>query len=81
MTGTERRYYIAAEESEWDYAPNGDTVTPVLPDHMKDGMVMMEDNMAQTRYNKAMYVAYEDATFTKKVCMPIMMMWASASHV
>jgi hypothetical protein len=69
VSGKVRKYYIAAEEGDWNYAPGGDKVTYMLPDAMKEGMVMMEDNMGTTTYKKAMYVEYEDEAFTKKVCM------------
>ncbi len=69
MSGKVRKYYIAAEEGDWSYAPGGDTVTYMLPSTMKEGMVMLEDNLATTTYKKTMYVEYEDEAFTKKVCI------------
>jgi hypothetical protein len=67
VAGKTRNYYIAAEEGEWDYAPNGDTVTYMLPDHRKHNTKMMQAYLAKRRYKKAMYVAYQDGSFTRKV--------------
>ncbi|KAL7315053.1 hypothetical protein PS15m_006556 [Mucor circinelloides] len=54
-TGQVRRFYITVEEGIWDYASEMDANANV-PD----------TNIVGTRYYKALYHEYEDASYTKK---------------
>ncbi|KAL0142487.1 Cupredoxin [Mucor lusitanicus] len=54
-TGQVRRFYITVEEGIWDYASEMDANANV-PD----------TNLLGTRYYKALYHEYEDASYTKK---------------
>ncbi|XP_007433397.1 coagulation factor VIII [Python bivittatus] len=56
------RHYIAAEEGDWDYAP-------VKPTNMDSTYSKFLENGPQrigSKYKKAMFVEYEDATFSKR---------------
>ncbi|XP_076139155.1 ferroxidase HEPHL1-like isoform X1 [Alosa pseudoharengus] len=68
--GTERHYYIRAEEQEWDYAPLGvDTFTgKPLTSPDSDSEVFFEKGGGALggRYLKARYVRYTDKTFTRR---------------
>jgi hypothetical protein len=72
--GRVREYFVAAEEEEWDYAPSGaSTVTPA------DGFMMSDpeiDFFGRTRYLKARYVEYADATFSAR--KPVAEEWRHA---
>ncbi|XP_070615911.1 coagulation factor VIII isoform X2 [Erythrolamprus reginae] len=55
-------HYIAAEEGDWDYAP-------VKPTHLDSTYNKSLENGPQrigSKYKKAMFVEYEDATFNKR---------------
>ncbi|XP_070807919.1 coagulation factor VIII [Pituophis catenifer annectens] len=55
-------HYIAAEEGDWDYAP-------VKPKHLDSAYSKSLENGPQrigSKYKKAMFVEYEDATFNKR---------------
>ena len=53
-----RIYYIAAENIEWDYAPN---VHDVSKKELEE-----KPWLEQTKYNKTRYIEYSDETFTIK---------------
>jgi|SRR5215831_2154193 len=58
----ERRYFVAAEDVTWDYAPSGlDLVEgkPIPPPWLK-----------QTKWQKTRYIEYTDATFTVRKPQP-----------
>lgn len=57
-----RRYYIAAEEVTWDYAPSGRDLIHGLP--------IPAPWSAQTRWPKTRYIEYTDATFTTRKPQP-----------
>lgn len=58
-----RHYYVAAEDTDWDYAPNRrDLITArELPRDMRH---------SGTQFRKTRYVEYTDATFAKKKPQP-----------
>ncbi|KAI9592756.1 Cupredoxin [Syncephalis fuscata] len=60
---TVRRYYIAAEEILWDYAPSGQDMIQnrIFPD-----IVAALKQIERRTYKKAVYRGYEDATFKKR---------------
>ncbi|XP_048460742.1 ceruloplasmin [Rhincodon typus] len=65
--GKERRYYIAAEEIIWDYAPSGldqFTAKPLTSPH-GDSVVFFErgEKRIGGKYKKAVYREYTDDTF------------------
>jgi hypothetical protein len=70
--GKKRRYYIAAEVVEWDYAPyNGDlcpnaaAVTPFTPDQEVFTLGNKVDRIGH-KYLKAQYIEYTDSSFKWK---------------
>lgn len=65
LDGRVNRYYIAADEVEWDYAPSGrDEVmgAPFTP--LADLFVRQAPDRIGRVYRKAIYREYEDASFT-----------------
>eukprot|EP01119_Soliformovum_irregulare_P006299 TRINITY_DN1812_c0_g1_i1.p1 TRINITY_DN1812_c0_g1~~TRINITY_DN1812_c0_g1_i1.p1 ORF type:complete len:612 (+),score=108.47 TRINITY_DN1812_c0_g1_i1:225-1838(+) len=76
VSATIVRYYIAAEEIIWDYAPSGmDNVTQMMLNEslrpMHQPQTWVENDPSLNRigkvYHKARYVAYTDDTFTTRV--------------
>jgi manganese oxidase len=65
--GTTRTYYIAADEIEWNYAPNGDSVKMAMPDMdmapMSDTFIKSGEHRIGSKYRKAVYRQYTAATF------------------
>ncbi|KAK9393500.1 coagulation factor VIII-like [Crotalus adamanteus] len=55
------RHYIAAEEGDWDYAP----VKPTNLDSTYSKSLENGPQQIGSKYKKAMFVEYEDATFSK----------------
>lgn len=86
MDGPVRHYFIAAEESEWNYAPNGNVAGQQFeekshiyinnvqydPTH---GMAVTDSRIGRT-YKKALYKEYTDASFITAKPIP-----ASWSHL
>ncbi|XP_029141672.1 coagulation factor VIII [Protobothrops mucrosquamatus] len=56
------RHYIAAEEGDWDYAP----VKPTNLDSTYSKSLENGPQQIGSKYKKAMFVEYEDATFSKR---------------
>ncbi|WAQ95422.1 HEPHL-like protein [Mya arenaria] len=69
-TGNVRRYYIAAVERKWNYAPN--TIIPLdgsnfsLPSHDQHIRVQKEGKFIGSIYTKALYREFTDSTFTQE---------------
>lgn len=71
--GNVRKYYIAAEEVDWDYAPSGwDNwlSVPVDKSPRADDAGYNDVPSLGTKWRKAMYRGYTDATFSKRTPQP-----------
>jgi len=69
--GKTRTYYIAAEEATWDYAPAGRDV--VMGMDFGDGATVFVGRSADSigsKYKKAIFVEYTDATFKERKPRP-----------
>ncbi|XP_056329240.1 hephaestin-like protein 1a [Danio aesculapii] len=70
VPGTERRFYIAAEEMVWDYAPSGmnymENVTLTKSESDSEPFFSKEGGKLGGKYLKARYIQYTDETFTNK---------------
>ncbi|XP_073673584.1 ferroxidase HEPHL1-like [Garra rufa] len=68
--GKERRFYIAAEEMVWDYAPSGmnymTDVNLTTPDSDSESYFSRDGGKLGGKYLKARYISYTDDTFTTK---------------
>ncbi|WP_435275124.1 multicopper oxidase domain-containing protein [Psychrobium sp. nBUS_13] len=65
VNATERKYYVAADEVEWDYAPKHFNLMMNMP--LKDSQKVFVESSNNTiggKYKKAIYREYTDATFT-----------------
>ncbi len=67
----ERHYYIAAEEVDWDYAPEEQDLMMGHPlkDDQKIFVETGPDRLGKV-YKKARFFSYEDESFTKKIPTP-----------
>src|SRR5262245_51839183 len=66
-----RRYFIAADEVEWDYAPSGlNKITGQPFDDEANVYVQRGDDRIGRVYRKAIYREYTDATFSKLKPVP-----------
>ncbi len=65
-----RTYYIAAEEVDWNYAPEGRELMMGM-EFNDDQNVFVEAGPSRigSVYHKVLYIAYTDATFTVKAVM------------
>src|SRR5436190_4352464 len=63
--GKVRTYYIAAEEVEWDYAPQGNVLKELFCGDSDDLPGAMMPNRIGMRYRKSIYREYTDATFQR----------------
>lgn len=69
--GQKRIYYIAVEETTWDYAPPGrDLMVGKNFGEPADVFVKRGPNRIDATYKKVQYVKYADATFTKRKPRP-----------
>ncbi|KAK2881551.1 hypothetical protein Q8A67_018819 [Cirrhinus molitorella] len=68
--GKERRFYIAAEEMVWDYAPSGmnymTNANLTQPDSDSESYFSRDGGKLGGKYLKARYISYTDDTFTTK---------------
>lgn len=72
FSGNVRTYYIAAEETEWDYAPSGwdnwlgvpihASIRAKIADYLSTPLI--------TKWKKAVYRGYTDASFSEKTVQP-----------
>ncbi|KAI6883316.1 Cupredoxin [Hortaea werneckii] len=69
-SGNVRRYYIAAEEVEWDYAPSGWDNWLGVPLANSPRANMAGANTYGTKWLKALYRGYTDASFTELTDQP-----------
>jgi manganese oxidase len=69
--GVARIYYIAADEIEWNYAPQGNSVEMGMPGMdmaaASDIFLKTTDDHIGSIYRKAVYIQYTDETFTTVV--------------
>lgn len=64
--GQLRTYYIAADEVVWDYAPHGKNMITNEPfDKMEQEFTVSGPHRIGSKYLKAVYREYTDATFTQ----------------
>lgn len=70
FTGNVRRYYIAAEEIEWDYAPTGWDNWLGMPLDVSPRAKAAGVTRYGTRWTKAVYRGYTDSSFTMKSPQP-----------
>ena len=70
FSGTIRRYYVAAEEITWDYAPTGWDNWMGVPFNVSPRAQMAGYVEAGTKWQKALYRGYTDATFTTPLPQP-----------
>jgi FtsP/CotA-like multicopper oxidase with cupredoxin domain len=63
--GKTRIYYLAAEDTMWNYAPAGNVLAGSMPDDAKDADVWLKRglNNEPPVFRKAVYREYTDATF------------------
>lgn len=76
LNGKERTFYIAAEESIWDYSsqsknPNVTGTKKKINNNKErervtNNFLYIDASILGTRYYKALYHEYQDASFTKK---------------
>ncbi|KAL9973401.1 hypothetical protein ACROYT_G019857 [Oculina patagonica] len=67
--GYTRRYYIAAEEVEWDYAPSGNDVMDGIPldkSEEAETFTISGDKRIGRKYKKVVYREYTGAEFTEQ---------------
>ncbi|XP_053467469.1 ferroxidase HEPHL1-like [Ictalurus furcatus] len=69
--GHVRRFYIAAEEILWDYAPSGKNLLTDKPlnetDSDSEEFFSTDDGRLGGKYWKVRYIGYHDDTFTSKI--------------
>ncbi len=68
--GKLRTYYIAAEETEWDYAPQGNVLQEPFCGDADDLPGAMIPGRIGMRYKKAVYREYMDGTFQRLKVRP-----------
>jgi hypothetical protein len=77
--GKTRTYYIAAEEATWDYAPAGrDVVMGMDFDDDATVFVGRSADRIGSKYKKAIFVEYTDATFKERKPRPAA--WQHLGH-
>lgn len=69
-SGNVRKYYIAAEEIDWDYAPSGWDNWLGLPLHHSPRAQSAGITKHGTKWRKAVYRGYTDGSFTAKTIQP-----------
>jgi len=70
FSGNIRRYYVAAEEVEWNYAPTGWDNWLGVPLNISPRAQAAGTTAHGTTWLKALYRGYTDATFTTKSLQP-----------
>jgi len=76
-----RRYYVAAEEVEWDYAPSDQNVT-MGRTFSESEEVFVEgdgDTLIGDTYKKALFVEYTDDSFTERA--PVARRWKHTGNL
>ncbi len=63
---TERKFYLAVEEIEWDYAPSGKNLLTGKPFNQEESVFTANsDRFIGHHYRKAIYRQYTDASFKR----------------
>ncbi|KAI9930690.1 hypothetical protein ASPWEDRAFT_39581 [Aspergillus wentii DTO 134E9] len=70
FNGNVRKYYIAAEEVVWDYAPSGWDNMLGLPLDVSPRAQAAGYTQYGTKWKKAVYRGYKDASFTEQTPQP-----------
>lgn len=70
FNGTVRRYYITAEEIQWDYAPSGWDNWLGVPFNASPRAAMAGYVATSTKWTKAVYRGYTDETFSTPLKQP-----------
>ncbi|RMZ12644.1 hypothetical protein D0864_00647 [Hortaea werneckii] len=70
FSGNVRRYYVAAEEEEWDYAPTGWDNWLGVPFNISPRADFSGYNEYGTKWLKALYRGYTDSTFSQRSEQP-----------
>ncbi|KAI6867109.1 Cupredoxin [Hortaea werneckii] len=70
FSGNVRRYYVAAEEEEWDYAPTGWDNWLGVPFDISPRANYANYNEYGTKWLKALYRGYTDSTFSQRSEQP-----------
>lgn len=67
VSGRERRYFIAADEVRWNYAPAGRNMITGQPfDDVANTYVQQGPDRVGSTYTKCLYHGYRDATFARQ---------------
>ncbi|GFR45215.1 hypothetical protein Agub_g6610 [Astrephomene gubernaculifera] len=71
LSGVTRTYYIQAEPEEWDYAPDGyQRCTDTDLSYYSNTFLLSSFDTTDSKYRKAVYREYTDATFTVRKSAP-----------
>lgn len=72
FSGNVRQYYIAAEEIDWDYAPSGwdNWLSVPVKNSPRADAGDYNDFSIGTKWRKAVYRGYTDATFSQQTLQP-----------
>ncbi|KAI7330553.1 Cupredoxin [Hortaea werneckii] len=70
FSGNVRRYYVAAEEVEWDYAPTGWDNWLGVPFDISPRANAAKYNQFGSKWLKALYRGYTDSTFSQRSEQP-----------
>lgn len=65
--GAVRRYFLAARDIEWDYAPQGTNLADPKDQASADVYLKQSASRIGHKYKKTSYFQYTDATFSKRV--------------
>ena len=69
--GVQRKYYIAADQVLWDYAPDGQNDITGAPFTAEEQVFTKQGpNRVGHKYWKSLYRGYTDATFTHQIARP-----------
>ncbi|KAH9508746.1 hypothetical protein Btru_049801 [Bulinus truncatus] len=67
----ERRYFIAARDLEWDYAPGVGVYSKTGQSNIIENFIQPKENRIGSKYKKTGYFQYTDETFTKEIPKPL----------
>ncbi|KAH9487800.1 hypothetical protein Btru_068385, partial [Bulinus truncatus] len=67
----ERRYFIAARDLEWDYAPGVGIYSKTGQSNIIENFIQPKENRIGSKYKKTGYFQYTGETFTKEIPKPV----------